>query len=104
MARICASPGMPSYPTVLKWQDDFPDFLDASVRAREAGTHYIADDCLRISDDKKLDPAAKRIMVDTRLRLIGMWNRKAYGDKADLNVNHGGAVKMVVTPDDEKTL
>ena len=81
MAAICRMDGMPSYVTVWNWEQSDPEFLNLSLSARERGTHYMADDCLRISDDLDLDPRHKHIMVDTRLRLIGKWNRKIYGDK-----------------------
>lgn len=72
------------------------------ARAKSAGTHYMADECIDIADGiatqkdvpASLDPAlvpmqvdinAKvqiaKVQIDTRLRLIGKWNRKDYGDK-----------------------
>ncbi len=81
MARICRDDHMPAFNTVWKWEDDDPEFKKLSLRAREYGTHFMADDCLRIADDDDLDPADKRIRIDTRLRLIGKWNAKIYGDK-----------------------
>ena len=53
----------------------------ATARARKLGTHYLAGESLTIADDLSIDPQHKRVMVDTRLRLIGKWNRKDYGDK-----------------------
>lgn len=77
------------FSTVWRWEQDDEEFRNASLRAREVGTHHIADDCVRIADDVEIDPQNKRIMVDTRLRLIGKWNAKAYGEKvqADLTTN-----------------
>jgi hypothetical protein len=80
LARICDDPKMPCYTTVWNWEQAHPEFLKLSTRARELGTHYLADDCLKIADGAG-DPADKRIRIDTRLRLIGKWNRKGYGDK-----------------------
>lgn len=81
LARICRDDHLPDFSTVWRWEDDDPEFRKASMRAREHGTHYMADDCLRIADDEDLDPADKRVRIDTRLRLIGKWNAKIYGDK-----------------------
>ena len=81
LARICRDAHMPHFSTVWRWEEDDEEFRKLSLRAREHGTHYMADDCLRISDDEDLDPADKRVRIDTRLRLIGKWNRKVYGDK-----------------------
>ena len=81
MARICDDEDMPAFRTVLKWEANNPEFGRLSSRAREMGTHYMADDCIRIADETGPDPAEKRIRIDTRIRLIGKWNRKIYGDK-----------------------
>lgn len=51
-----------------------------SARARELGCDALADECIDIADDKTIDPADKRIMVDTRIRLIGKWSQR-YSDK-----------------------
>lgn len=81
MARICELDHMPSFTTVWRWEQADDEFRKGSARARELGTHYLADDCLRIADDGELDPADKRVRIDTRLRLIGKWNAKSYGDR-----------------------
>lgn len=96
MARICADAHMPDFSTVWRWEGDDEDFRKASAHAREIGTHYIADDCIRISDDASIEPADKRIRIDTRLRLIGKWNSKRYGDK----VEHGGSVGVTLLMQD----
>lgn len=80
LAKICTDDEMPGYSTVRRWEDENHQFRALSIRARIDGTHYMADDCIRIADDPMLEPADKRVRVDTRLRLIGKWNRKVYGD------------------------
>jgi len=86
MAKICQQPDMPSFDTVWKWTTRHPDFADATARAREIGTHFLADDCIAIADNPELDPADKRIMIDTRVRLIGKWNQY-YSDKAKVEIS-----------------
>ena len=81
LARICADDHMPDFSTVWRWEDQDEEFRKLSARARQHGTHFIADDCLRISDDPTLEPTDKRVRIDTRLRLIGKWNARQYGDK-----------------------
>ena len=81
LKKICQDADMPNYLTVLKWQDRHPDFGMLSARAKQDGTHALADECLSIADDPNIDPADKRVRIDTRIRLIGKWNSKAYGDK-----------------------
>lgn len=81
LARICADDHMPDFSTVWRWEESDEDFRKISARARLHGTHFLADDCLRISDDATLEPSDKKVRIDTRLRLIGKWNAKVYGDK-----------------------
>lgn len=84
MARICADDHMPDFSTVWRWEDEDDEFRKLSARARALGTHYMADDCIRIADDETLEPGDKKVRIDTRLRLIGKWNAKAYGDKVQV--------------------
>lgn len=86
LARIASDEEMPSYTTMKRWQADNPEFRAQSARAKEDGTHYLADDSLRIADDMTIDPQHKRIMIDTRVRLIGKWNQRAYGDKVEQTI------------------
>lgn len=83
LAKICLDDDMPAYSTVRKWEGENPAFSALSARAKVDGTHYMADECLDIADGQG-DPADKRIRIDTRLRLIGKWNRKVYGDASTL--------------------
>jgi transposase-like protein len=68
------------------------------ARAKLAGTHALAEECLDIADDATGDLTVDgegnertntevvqraKLRIDTRLRLIGKWNRKDYGDKVD---------------------
>ncbi len=91
LAKVCAEPGMPNYTTVCRWEDTNEDFKAEMARSKRNGSHYIADDCIRIADDETIDPAHKRIMVDTRLRLIKSWHAKAYGDNLKLSGDENGA-------------
>jgi hypothetical protein len=105
LARICQDDDMPDFSTVWRWEQSNEEFRKASAHAREIGTHYIADDCIRISDDPTIEPADKRVRIDTRLRLIGKWNAKRYGDKVavtggdeeqgDKPIQHAITVRLV---------
>ena len=81
LSKICSDPHMPSFVAVWRWEREDEDFRNDSARARKLGTHYLAGESLTIADDLSIDPQHKRVMVDPRLRLIGKWNRKDYGDK-----------------------
>jgi hypothetical protein len=81
LLSICRDDDIPSHATILRWRRKWPDLDDAIARARTEGTHVLAEECLEIADRKDLEPQDKRVMIDTRLRLIGKWNARAYGEK-----------------------
>jgi hypothetical protein len=91
LSVICSDEHIPSFQTVYNWEKARPGFLEASTRARMIGTHYLAYDSLRVADDLTIDPAHKRVIVDTRLRLIGKWNARQYGDK--IEHEHSGSIQ-----------
>lgn len=89
MARICDDAHMPDFSTVWRWEDEDEEFRKLSARARVHGTHFMADDCIKISDNPELEASDKKVRIDTRLRLIGKWNAKDYGDKQEIKLEHG---------------
>lgn len=92
LRKICSDPAMPDYSTVNRWMEKNVEFREISLRAREVGTHAIADECIDIADNPELDPHDKRIRIDTRLRLIGKWNRRNYGERQEISGIDGGAI------------
>ena len=82
--KICRDDHMPAFSTLWRWERAHPEFKAQTQTALEHGTHYLASDCLRIADDTEMDVANRKLMVDTRMRLIGKWNRKGYGDKIEV--------------------
>lgn len=105
LRSICQSEGMPAYSSVKAWERDNADFSALSMRAREIGCHALAEDCLEIADDARNDwmerPGKEdagwvangehiqrsRLRIETRMRLLGKWLPKVYGEKLAL----GGA-------------
>ena len=104
LASICDDDGMPAYRTARGWDLTNADFMPLSTRAREIGIHKMADDCIAIADNGtndwmlKNDPdnpgyafngeamQRSKLRIETRIRLIGKWLPKVYGDK----VTHSG--------------
>lgn len=104
LLSICEAMGIP-YGTAYQWEVDNPEHAKKSARARELGCHYLAEQCLEIADTPMLGEerttkadgsietkeadmiAHRRLQIDTRMRLIGKWAPKIYGDKLAL----GGA-------------
>lgn len=96
-SSICRDEGMPHFSTVWRWERAHPEFRVQIQEALEAGSNFLAHDCIRIADDDELDVASRRLRVDTRLKLISKWHRKAYGDKVEVQ-----AVKTVKDLTDEE--
>lgn len=99
MRSICNDPAMPCLSTIFNWEESNPKFLELSTRAREKGTHLMADECIAIADDPVLEPHDKRIRIDTRLRLIGKWNAKRYGDKVEVEQTGTTKVRVIMGGD-----
>lgn len=86
------------YKTVYDWLVD-DSTNSAYVRAKSDGTHYLANEAIDILDavdqeirDKQLEGpianayiSAAKARADIRLRLIGKWNRKDYGEKQEVD-------------------
>jgi hypothetical protein len=130
---FCKTNKLP-YVTVWDWLNPEDADNSAYVRAREVGTHYLAEECLDIADDlnrknpgvpEGVDSAlvefsedgspempvedrvkVAKVRIDTRLRLIGKWNQRTYGDKVTQehtgpngNVLPGIAIVSVAPPE-----
>lgn len=109
LLRIAEEIGIP-LSTCRQWEIDIPEHAANSTRARELGCHALAEECLDIADDARNDWMAQngeddagwkqngehvqrsRLRIDTRLRLIGKWHSKVYGDKQQ--IEHSGTVSI----------
>ena len=105
LASICKDdPVLPSPACFRGWVVDDVDGISArSARAYEIGHDAIAEECLEIADASPMahpitgaidagDVQHKRVRIDSRLRLLGKWAPKKYGDKIDLN--HSGKMTL----------
>lgn len=100
LSKVCRDLGNGyNYSTVKNWIKTFGgegEFFADSARAYEVGYDKIADDCIDIADESGVDVSVddkgnytvdgeviqrSRLRIDTRLRLLGKWNAKKYGDK-----------------------
>lgn len=81
------NPSLPAYGTVVQWQEQIPLFAEALARARDERLDAMSDDIIDISDDDSLDPADKRIRVDTRKWLLAKLRHRTYGDKLDVTTD-----------------
>lgn len=109
LKQICEQEGMPAYSCVRAWEIERDDFKALSTRAREIGCHAIADELLEIADDGRNDwmesvgkdgqtvgwtlngehVQRSKLRIETRMRLLGKWLPKVYGDKMALTDGDG---------------
>lgn len=114
LMAICQSEDMPPASTVRQWAlDDVQGFAADSARAYQLGFETLAEQCLAIADtpvegveyttkadggmeEKRGDMLQhRRLQIETRMRLLGKWAPKRYGDKMDLT--HSGTVSIAET-------
>ena len=105
--------GMPAESTLRDWEKTYAEFGANSTRAREYGCHRMAAECLEIADDGRNDWMEReagpqlnsehvqrsKLRIETRMRLLGKWLPKVYGDK--IEHEHKGSVNITATKHDE---
>ena len=93
---------LPSRWEIRNWEDQEPHRAN-SKRAREVGCHVMAEECVEIADNPQLGEIVtekadggteirredmlghRRLQIDTRMRLLGKWLPKIYGDKIEVD-------------------
>lgn len=104
LAAICEDEDMPPSTTVRGWViDDRHGFAALSARAYALGADALAEQCLKIADtpmegvetttkadgsveERRADMIAhRRLQIDTRMRLLGKWAPKKYGERQELH-------------------
>lgn len=81
------NPHMPSYPTVMRWIRDNPDFAQSYTRACEDMADNDADKISDVADrvlKGEVDPQAARVAIDAYKWSAGKRRPKKYGDKVDV--------------------
>ena len=87
LARLCReNDALPTPKTVYGWLRNHEEFLLNYTRAKEDQADYLVEECLEIADDEAIDPANKRIMVDTRKWIAAKYRHKKYGDKVQQDI------------------
>jgi hypothetical protein len=97
LRKICARADMPAKITVLKWLGRIPDFAAHYAWAREMQADVGVDEMQEIADNPKLDPADKRVRIDTRKWIAAKMRPKKYGDRVDLGVSGTLTLESLVT-------
>ena len=102
---ICSDAGMPAASTVRSWANqDVNGFAALSARAYALGYETLAEECLQIADTPEVGVETttkpdgsqetregdmlghRRLKIDTRMRLLGKWAPKRYGEKLDMTL------------------
>jgi hypothetical protein len=94
------SEDLPSYPTVMRWVRDQPEFADQYARAREDMADNDADKIADVAQavvDGNIDPAAARVAIDAYKWSAGKRRPKRYGDNQRLEVENTGTVQVTHT-------
>ena len=82
LARLCdENDKLPNPRTVYRWLRTHKEFCHNYTRAKEDQADYLVEEALTIADDATIEPADKRIRVDTRKWIASRFNAKKYGDK-----------------------
>ncbi len=99
LAQICRDAGMPGLTTIWEWKKQRPAVSERLARARDAGFDQIAQDALNIADDGRRDYEVgeggallvnhdhiqrSKLRIETRLKLLAVWDPKRYGAKVQL--------------------
>lgn len=93
-------PDMPSYPTVMRWVRDNPDFAAQYACAREDMADHDADKIADVAASVaagQMDPQAARVAIDAYKWSAGKRRPKKYGDK--LEIENTGSVAVTHTLD-----
>jgi hypothetical protein len=100
LQEILATPGMPSYASVMSWKHTHPDFLDMYARAREDQADFMADETIKIADGATPeDVHVRRLRIDARKWKASKMN-KSYADrvsqeiKQEITGKDGGPVRL----------
>lgn len=98
LAQICRDSRMPPPPVLWDWGKQDAEIERALSDARDHGSDAIAMDALDIADDLSGDPKRDKLRVDTRLKLLAIWNPKRYGDNVQLRHADADGNKLDTAP------
>lgn len=82
---------MPDYNRLLNWIHKDDGRRDEYYRAKEAGALLIEEQMLDIADavDNEMEDVQRSALrINTRKWLLGVWNRKRYGESKQIDMNH----------------
>jgi hypothetical protein len=87
--EICKREGFPHLSTVTRWLGADDEFATKYARAREVQADFLEGDMARIEnevEDGSLDPAAARVILDSKRWRASKLRPKVYGDKQQVDM------------------
>jgi len=89
LTSICRDAHMPDIERFRRWIFADPQRKARYYEAREAGAEKIEDEMLDIADGEGMEDVQRSTLrINTRKWLLGVWNRKRYGESKQIDVNH----------------
>jgi len=79
--------------TVYNWLRSIPEFKENYTAAKEDQADAMVDKMMAIADDETLDPAHKKIMVETRKWAASKFKANKYSDR--IVTEHSGSVNVI---------
>jgi hypothetical protein len=127
LRKVCRMDGMPSWRTVYNWVVEHPEFASRLARAREMGYDALAEEALEIANtphlgQKKVFSSGagededsmtvteddmlghRKLQIETRLKLLAVWDPKRYGNKVQLGGDGGNPIKVEAQVEAENLL
>ncbi|HKY20022.1 MAG TPA: hypothetical protein VJM31_02285 [Vicinamibacterales bacterium] len=104
VSRVLRMPSMPSDNALRGWIAADEEVAAKIRRAREIGCDTIADEALDIADgrlpigDGPQDASRDKLRIETRLKLLGKWYPKVYGDSTQLRHADADGNKLDTAP------
>lgn len=113
LRAICGERDMPSMPTIFKWLDNNPPFVEQYARAREVQAETLAYQALEIADNQQIGVRRtfkpngdveeveedmlghRRLQIDQRRWMAGKLKPKVYGDR--IGVEHSGTINLRIS-------
>jgi hypothetical protein len=104
--RFTMKPENPTYKTIMKWQDEQPEFREKLARAREDRAENNDDYAGFLGEEVVLgnvDPQAAKVAIDIRMRQAAISKPRKYGNKLELGgAGADGAIIVRFAEGDDK--
>lgn len=95
LTQICGKDGIPPYPTVIRWQQQHPEFKEALQYARQDRSETFHDKAINQAE-KSIDSGADKLRVDTYKWAASVGNPETYGSKTKVIGDKNAPLQLIV--------